>query len=217
MNVGFFLALRTDMSHYLHAAALVREVQRHMPGVGVVQLSDRETSAVPGVSAVTRLDWSGPLLHQRLALYATCIGEWLLVDTDVSIQNAVVGVFDDPVFDVALCDRNWPHSAQGEALMHTMPFNTGVVFCRSSTFWADVLAQWLALPDGVRADWMSEQRAVYEVVRTGRYRVKILSGMAYNYPPKTEDDAPVLAALLHYKGPRKAWRSARAYHLLGTP
>ena len=217
MTTGFFLSLRSDVQHFLHAASLVAEVHRRMPGVEVIQLSDKHTPVVPGVTGVSSIlaENESSLLDLRLSLYASREGEWLLIDTDVSIRNDVRGVFADESFDVALCDRNWPHLAQGEKIMHTMPFNTGVVFTRRQEFWQDVLAHWRALPLAVREDWMSEQRAVYAIVRTGRYHVKILPGMAYNYPPGKADDAPIVAACVHYKGNRKKWLSAHANDVLG--
>jgi hypothetical protein len=213
MTVGFFLVLRADTAHYLHAAALVKEASRYMPGVDVVQLTDATTPAVPGAT-VQRLPSAAPLLEQRLTHYAACSGEWLFLDTDVVIRNNVAGVFDDPVFDVALCDRNWPHVPQGEQMLQTMPFNTGVVFSRSQAFWQRALETWRAFDQATKNDWMSEQMAVYHVVRSGQFRVKILTGVHYNYPPNGPDDMPVIAALLHYKGPRKPWRSQVAYQVL---
>lgn len=228
MKAAFFLVLRQDVQHFLHGASLVRDLQRRMPGVPVVQLTDVKTPAVPGTASVLRhpapdiTPQTAALLDLRLTLYAACArgargDNVLYLDTDVSVRNDVRGVFDDPHFDVAVCDRNWPHLPQGEALLQTMPFNTGVVFCRHPSFWDDVLTVWRGYPSAQRADWMSEQTAVYDVVRTGRYRVKILPGMAYNYPPSGPDDAPVLAALIHYKGPRKAWLSTHAYQVLAQP
>lgn len=217
MTIGFFLSLKNDPTLYLHASALVRECRRLMPTCPVVQLSDTRTPPVPGVGEVQRLtpvESQAPLLDQRLSLYARCVGEWLLLDTDVQVRNSVAGVFDDALFDVALCDRNWPHLPQGEPMLQTMPFNTGVVFTRRELFWMQVLDTYRSFPEAVRADWLSEQQAVYAVVRSGRFRVKILSGMAYNYPPDRADAIPPIAALVHYKGPRKAWRSTVAYQEL---
>jgi hypothetical protein len=180
-----------------------------------VQLTDAKTPQVPGTTAVQRLD-HGPMLERRLEHYATCEGDWLLVDTDVSMRRDVRDVFDDPWFDVAVTDRNWPHLPQAEDVLQSMPFNTGVVFSRKAAFWQDVLTVWRAYPEDTR-DWMSEQRAVATVVKTGQFRVKVLPGMVYNYPPSAAD-AQSDAAIWHYKGPhRKAWLSTRAYSVLGQP
>jgi hypothetical protein len=217
MKIGFFLALRHDVQHYLHASCLVAEAKLRMPGVKVVQLSDADTPLVPKVDEVKRFKRPASLLKQRLTLYAELDGDWLLVDTDVSIRNDVRGVFSDDMFDVALCDRNWPHLKQGDQMLHLMPFNTGVVFTRSRAFWCDVLQYWRSLSGPQQLDWLSEQIAVYHIVRTGRYRVKILPGMAYNYPPNAPQDQPVIAAMLHYKGNRKPWLSQHAYAVLSRP
>lgn len=219
IRIGFFLVLKYDVQHFLHAASLVREARRHMPGTDVVQFSDDKTPMVPGVSLVQRIAGDDrPLLDQRLQHYALCDArsEWLMVDTDVSIRNDVRGVFSDRDFDVALCDRCWPHLPQGEKMMHEMPFNTGVVFTRHHGFWGDVLECWRAYPTTIKDDWMSEQKAVYDVVRSGRYRIKILPGMHYNYPPNV-DEVPVITALAHFKGPRKVALTKHAYTVLGHP
>lgn len=215
MKIGFFLVVQKDVQHFLHAASLVTEAHTYMPGTMVYQLTDEASPLVPGAYATRVPGNQRPLLDQRLELYASCEGEWLLIDTDVSIRSDVRGVFADQSYDVALCDRNWPHIPQGDAIMHAMPFNTGVVFSRQRAFWVDVLARWRSYPEDVRDDWMSEQKAVYDIVRTGRYRVKILPGLAYNYPPGSEADAPTLASMVHYKGPRKNWLTTHAYRILG--
>jgi hypothetical protein len=178
MNVGFFTVFRADPQHLLHAALLVREVRQVMPSARIVQLTDQRTDRLPGVDDVRRCE-HGPMLQRRMEHYAACDGEWLLVDTDVSVRKDVTDVFEHGGFDVAL-------------------------------------RVWLGYEESAR-DWMSEQRAVYAVVRSGRYRVKILPGAIYNNPPATEADEHPDAALVHYKGPRKAWMTKRAYRALATP
>jgi hypothetical protein len=215
MNVGFFTVFRADPQHLLHAALLVREVRQVMPSARIVQLTDQRTDRLPGVDDVRRCE-HGPMLQRRMEHYAACDGEWLLVDTDVSVRKDVTDVFEHGGFDVALTDRDWPHDPQTADMLRTMPFNTGVVFSRTPEFWRDVLRVWLGYEESAR-DWMSEQRAVYAVVRSGRYRVKILPGAIYNNPPATEADEHPDAALVHYKGPRKAWMTKRAYRALATP
>ena len=209
MTVGFFTVMRRDPQHFLHATNLVAAVRQTMPEVPIVQFTDPLTPAVEGVDRRVVLP-DGPMLERRLEHYAACEGEWLFLDTDTHVARDVRAVFDDPVFDVALVDRQWPHLPQGDQVLWTMPFNTGVVWSRQSAFWTTVLHHWRQYPDPERADWMSEQRAVYDTVRTGHYRVKILPGMCYNYPPIGPEDAPATAAILHYKGPqRKQWLTDR--------
>lgn len=218
MNVGFYTVFRVDPQHMLHAAALVRDVRAVMPDARqIVHFTDEVTGFVPGVWFAQRKP-NGQMLERRLEHYADAdyFYEWLFLDTDTSIRSDVGDVFQAD-FDVALTDRNWPHLPQAQEVMHTMPFNTGVAFSRCAAFWRDVLATWRKFPDDKR-DWMSEQRAVYEVVRSGNYRVKILPGQIYNYPPASADDPNTEAAIWHYKGPeRKKWLTQRAYKILGQP
>lgn len=216
MQIGFFTVVRRDPQHFLHAGGLVASIRQHMPDAQVVQFTDEVTPAVEGVDQTRRLP-DGPMLERRLEHYAACAaGDWLLLDTDVQLRCDVSTVFDHP-FDLALADRHWRDIPQGDLVMHTMPFNTGVCFSRSPSFWQDALAIWRALPPAER-DWMSEQRAVYQTIRTGRFRVRILAGEHYNYPPRAADDPCTDAAIVHYKGPqRKLWLTSRITDGWRTP
>lgn len=214
MTIGFFTVFRTDPQHLLHATGLAGDARQAMPDVPIAQLTDQTTPAVTGVSHVVR-GRHGPMLEQRLVHYAGCHHEWLLLDTDVSIRADVRQVFAaDPVFDVAFADRGWPHLPQTVDVLQRMPVNTGVCFSRSSSFWLAVLATWRAQPEP--RNWLSEQVAVADVIRSGHFRVKILPGLTYNYPPHAADDPCAGAALVHYKGPRKAWLTARCSQVLAA-
>jgi len=212
MQIGFFTAFVNDPQHYLHAVALIASARRHMPAVPITQFTDDRSPIVPGVDSVRRLP-CGPLLDLRLEHYAACEGDWLLIDTDVEIRADVWEIFPPTPFDIALPDRNWPGIPQGDLVMHSMPFNTGVVFTRNRRFWQEVYQTWC---EAENKDWLSEQRAVYEVVRTGRFLVQILPGQIYNYPPRSADDPCTGAKLVHYKGARKAWWTDRYYESLRT-
>ena len=215
MTIGFYTVFRTDPQHFLHATAATLEAQRCMPGVPIVQFTDEKTGRVPGVHDVRRLP-HGQMLERRLEHYAAVDGEWLLVDTDVVIRRDVQAVFEDRAFDVALTDRDWPHLPQPADVLQSMPFNTGVAFSRCQAFWTDTLTVWRGFREDAR-DWLSEQRAVAIVARTGKYRVKVLSGSIYNYPPKDQNDKNNDAAIWHYKGPRKTWLTRFAYECLSQP
>lgn len=208
MNVGFFTVFRHDPQHYVHAQGLIKSVRSSMPGVQVTQMTDETSPAVLGVDHLVRRE-HGPMLERIMEHYADRVGDWLLVDTDVQLLQDVRSVFEDTAFDVALCDRDWPHLPQTADVLRTMPFNTGVAFSRCSAFWLCALEIWRALPTDKR-DWLSMQVAVYQAARTGRFRVKILPGMIYNYPPSGPKDKLSGVAIAHYKGPRKEWLPQKA-------
>lgn len=221
MKIAFFFVMQRDPSHYLHACALVRDIETWMPGVPVFQLTDMTSPEVLGVTGVVRRPGAASLLRQRIEHYAGIPSseDYLLIDTDVAVRADVSSVFhhDRLPFDVAFADRDWAHLPQGDRVLQDMPFNTGVCFTRSASFWFDALTTWNRYPADVRADWMSEQRAVWDVARTGRYRVRVLPGMTYNYPPTSATDFPRGAALVHFKGNRKTWLSDIAYGVMSRP
>jgi hypothetical protein len=204
MTLGFFTVFRKDPRHYLMARRLIGSARHSMPTVEIVQFTDETSPEVPGVDRVSRKP-HGRMLERRLEHYASCEGNWLLVDSDVILQRDVRDVFNEP-FDVALTDRQWSHIKQPESMMLDMPFNTGVCFSRSPDFWRAVLMIWRSYTPEQQKDWLSEQRAVADVVRRDVFTVCVLPGMTYNYPPSSETDEGLKdAALVHFKGARKNW------------
>lgn len=200
MHIGFFTVLRKDPQHYRLAELLVRSIRRIMPDIQITHLTDETSPVVLGVDHVRRKS-NGPMLGLRLDHYSECEGDWLLLDTDTLVQHDVRSVFNDPSFDIAIADRNWSHLPPSN--WTSIPYNTGVVFSRNPEFWKEASREWYALPLDDR-DWMSEQRVVAKVIASNRYRVKVLPGMTYNFPPDLHSRGPS-AAILHFKGPRKDW------------
>lgn len=210
MTVAFFTVFRKDPIHYVLAEAMIRSVRASMPDVPIVQLTDETSPALVTVDEVRRRP-HGKMLERRLEHYASLeAGEWLLIDTDVIVRHDVRAVFDT-AFDVAFADRDWPHLPPTPDLTEAMPYNTGVAFSRSPEFWQTALETWRAFPPEVQADWLSEQRAVAAVLRTNRFSLQVLRGRVYNYPPASINDPDMQqAAIVHFKGPRKAWMRTAA-------
>ena len=204
MKIGFYTVFRHDPQHYALAQVMLRSIRRVMPDVEIVQFTDETSPAVHGVDSVRRKS-HGRMLERRLEHYADCHGDWLLLDTDTKVQRDVCDVFEH-AFDVALADRHWPHLPATPELTAKMPYNTGVVFCRKPEFWQAVLRTWRAYPKEQQDDWMSEQQAVADVLRTTNFKLLVLPGMTYNYPPLRKNDPAIAScAIAHYKGDRKSW------------
>lgn len=206
MTVGFYHAGPPSP----HAALMVASVRRTMPNVDVVQFSPAGTTLVPGVSAL-RPTQDQPLIARAvLHAYATVSGEWLFLDTDVLVQRDVRDVWAT-AFDIAVATREGTFKDEAEArsgCMTSMPFNKGVVFSRSSIFWADALVRICDYSEK-RQHWMGDQQAVCDAIASGHYAVAHLPN-TYNYPPKTRHEDVSEKAILHFKGPRKAWMAGRA-------
>lgn len=193
MRIAFFhVGEKSDL-----ATAMVASCKRHMPDIEVWQLTDWDTAAVPGVDQVRRSNPIGPMMaHRHRGYGALPDGEWLLLDTDVVVQEDVRHVMDDLLSaggDVAMSYREW-HVLQ--------PWNAGVIFTRKPSFCTEV---------GVTLEGMSEpylftneQIAIALVVVRGDYKVGKLDRQ-YNYSPDEEGEDVSGAAIVHYKGKRKDW------------
>ncbi len=203
MNVGFYTILKgNNFEHIAMAKDLIASVRKSMPGVPVVQFTNMDTPKVPGVDEVVRKDGK----HMRMAVlrmehHASVEGDWLFVDTDVEVLQDVRDVFALD-FDVAVTDRSGIPMNEGEKRWAAeMPYNMGVTFSRCPAFWREAQEILLKMPNE-KQTWMGDQHAVCELVALGRYKVNVLSGGTYNYPPRGGDLAGV--AIAHYKGARKA-------------
>lgn len=202
--VGFFTVFRRDPQHYILADILVRSIRAAMPSVPIVQFTDETSPKVDGVDEVRRKP-HGKMLERRMEHYAEAKGEWLLLDTDTVVQQDVQAVFDQP-FDVAVADRNWPAIPCTDEYRRVMPFNTGVIFQRNPSVYQQALAIWRGFSADEQAAWTSEQRAVAMAVSS--FTVHVLPGMVYNRPPATQHEDVSDAAIVHFKGSRKAWMRA---------
>src|SRR3990167_3084992 len=180
MKVGCFWQFvnEASMAHLEFARLMLKSARAVMPDVEVWQLTDGDS----------------PKLE----------GDWLFIDPDIIIQKDVRHVFDEP-FDVALTDRIGTITYEAE-YAKAMPYTLGVSFSRSPKFWQRVLRHLGTLPAKLQ-HWEGDQLVVCAMLRQNLaddFKVKILPGAIYNYPPKFAGDGKD-AALVHYKGPRKAY------------
>lgn len=209
MKVGFFLVDGgpETANAALFARAMVRSSQQSMPRVPVVQFTDMTTPAIKGVSEVRRKP-SEPMALLRMRHQAGVQGDWLFVDTDVMIQRPVTNVFKEYAFDVAVTTRNWAHLKQAVGFTERMPFNTGVMFSRSPSFFADAYTRLRQMSPELQ-QWMGDQEIICDMVQDDacRYQVTHLKGSVYNYPPVvpgSQKGEPIEnARIVHYKGPHR--------------
>jgi hypothetical protein len=208
VTIGFFHVDKGQTEHRQLAAKLIASARRHMPNVPIVHLTDLTTLGIPGVNEVVRSATTGRIALDVLDAYARCEGDWLLVDTDVLIQRDVRWIFGRK-FDIAVATREGTLKPKevGTKFMSAMPFNKGAVFSRSPAFWAAAAARLRELP-AKRQAWMGDQQAMCDVIASERFVVQVLEAR-YNYPPKSRDENVNSQAILHFKGPRKAWMLER--------
>lgn len=203
MRLGFFFQ-GTDQSHIAMAKMMIASVREVMPGVEVHHLTDEHTAEIDGVDSTRVFYGEMPMAVRRMLHHAACEGEWLFVDSDVLIRRDVRDVFDKP-FDVALTDRDGTVTNEAKFAAQ-MPYNIGVTFSRSQKFWYAVV-QHLSGLTPQQQHWMGDQLVVNAMVKAGGmgFTIATVPGRIYNYPPRSEEDIPEDAAIIHYKGPRKKY------------
>lgn len=196
MKVGFFA--QGEGEHLHIAKHLIRSVREVMPDVEIWHLTDEHT---PALCDVKRIFGHMPMAVRRISHHANLYGDWLFIDTDCVVRKDVRHVFEDD-FPVAVTDRKgtaWEKSPYGMV----MPYNMGVTFSRSPDFWAEVLRHLKSLPPRYQ-HWEGDQRVVCEMVGAG-YPAKVIPGRIYNFTPEEREDSIDHAAIVHFKGKRKAW------------
>lgn len=206
MKVGFYLSEKRNAEAYVLADAMVRSVRNAMPGVQVHQFTDERSGILWGVDSYSRKD--GKIIQRlRLEHYAA-EGEWLFIDTDCIMQRALEIV---PHGDIAIADRNGSllPAEVGSDFMLRMPYNLGVVYSRCPEFWKAALEKWDSYDTPTKEAIWSDQLAVCATIKAGSFLAYVLPGATTNLAPMTEDQDVSGAAVVHYKGKRKAWMLKR--------
>ena len=192
--------MQGSRDHWEIAKHLISSSKKVMPEVEIWQLTDGDTPKVPGIDGCLRVGGKMPMAVRRMTAHSMLHGEWLFVDTDVVIQKDVRHVFESP-FLVAVTDRVgslWEHSPD----VKDMPYNMGVTFSRSPNFWAQAKEELLKLSPKLQ-DWCGDQLVVCALAQEKMQ--KVLPGDVYNFTPATREEDRSHAAIVHYKGSRKAW------------
>lgn len=205
MKIGTFYVYVNEASlpHVEFAKLMLKSAKAAMPDVEVWHLTDADTPALEGVDGVHRIGGNLPMAARRMSHNASLTGDWLFIDPDIIIRKDVRKVFDAP-FDIALTDRIGT-DMEGTPYAKSMPYNLGVAFSRSPRFWKRVLLHMSGLSPKLQ-QWTGDQLVVCAMIKQDMvpdFKVRILPGRIYNFPPTSADDGKD-AAICHYKGPRKA-------------
>lgn len=202
MTVGFYLTGVIPVWTPL----MVQSVRTKMPSVRIVQFTDMGSHTVSGVD-VQRLP-AVPLALHRAQHFAAVDGDWLFLDTDVIVQQNVADVFRER-FDIAVTDRNWSLTPTGQYRAGGQPeyiqktgmlYNAGVIFSRCQAFWVEIVNALWASPS-LQKSWVGDQYLLSVYAQSPDYRVKVLPGQIYNFPPEgAYDPGTADAAIVHYKG-----------------
>jgi hypothetical protein len=196
VRIGFFV--QGDGVHWDVARHLISSARKVMPGVEIFQLTDDKTPQHD--CNIVRLGGAMPMAVRRMTLHSMLAGDWLFVDTDIVFREDVRDVFKAS-FHIAVTDRvgsAWENSPD----VKDMPYNMGVTFSRSASFWDRVAGVMKSLPPHLQ-EWCGDQLVVCEMQK--QVKTLVLPGLKYNFTPLRREDDISHAAIVHYKGPRKDW------------
>lgn len=192
------------------AEGLCWNIKQVMPGVKVVHVTDATTAPLNGPDDVLIVPRDVPLMtwHMRCHMEAQALGdEVLFTEPDVRFRSEILHVFDDPDFDIAVTEREvdstWDINGQKVLLSDVAPYTLGTTFSRSREFWREVTDHCAQLGDKEQ-NWLGDMLALYAIIQTGRYRIKVIPGPIYNHIPCSREDSCDVK-VLHYKGMRKEW------------
>ncbi len=147
--------------------------------------------------AVANLPKGTYYAHRRMIANSNVtVGDNLFLDVDMIMQQNVSNVFNYQ-FDIAVCKRD-------KVFDMALPYNGGVVFCRSKEFWLHCAVGF----NKHTTNWRDAELAFNRVVQSPEYTRRDLDGTRYN---RTSDNGDISgAAIVHYKGERKNRMLARA-------
>jgi hypothetical protein len=182
---------------------MVASVLKTMPEAKIIQFTDHDTPAVPGVHEVRRNKIDLPIFEYRWRAFATVKGDVACLDTDVIVQRDFSAIFGLE-WDIALTRRDKPVTDEnGVDITQLMPFNAGVLFSRCPEWLISVADTSVEF---ARNDpWYADQAALAVCVKTQPGAFLHLPAVLYNRTPKTRDEDVSKAFIVHYKGNRKEW------------
>lgn len=204
-HVGFFYVNCGLPEMEVMATLMIASVKEVIPDAHISQFTNEATPALLGVDErIVRPVGKQGLMESRADHYARVKHETLFLDPDIIVQKNPREVFAED-FDVALTKRRGELFVNGVDTHGSMPYNTGVSFCRNPRFWRAVHNEMKSMPFKER-NWLGEQIAVANVVKSGEFNVLTLSCDDYNYSPETKHEDVSGRFIVHYKGPiRKHW------------
>lgn len=156
---------------------------------------------IHGVDELIRAPMNEGRMLYRARRLAEIEPPYVMLDTDMLIKEDISEGLED--CDVALTWRakhriyvedNKPPIA--------MPYNGGVVFVNNQEFMKDCLRRMEGMEPKLQ-DWYGDQIALRDAVNSGRYKVKELKDVKWNFVPDSEGHDLLGVRIYHYKGLRK--------------
>jgi hypothetical protein len=203
MEVIFYFSCTSEVSQENRLAEImVQTCRAWMPDSIITQLTDLYTEAVPGVDNVERFPVRNTLAEGQAHAFAEYAKVGLYVDTDVVFLDDVSPVWDaDFDFaarrtfkDLKITDSPEVFDADEMAALK-MPYNMGIVFCRTPRLWKKIIE--------APIDWYEGQIAFGQLASDHLF---LDLDEAYHFVPNYLLHDLGGQKIIHFKGPkRKRW------------
>lgn len=166
-----------------YAEWCIKSIRKHMPHARIIQLTDMDTPEFMGVDEVRR---SIPK-HEATRETVNYIGYQYLSEMDINpsvfidpdmIFNGSIGHLLNYDCDVLLATRANDDPVPAE--YHIMFPWCSLMVVKNLQFWKDCYEILKRLPE---QDWVNNMLAVRLVIRSGKYKTKVVDGNIYNALP----------------------------------
>lgn len=203
-----FYYIGEDIPDYVQY--FVASIRTTMPQAKIHQLTDMQTPSIEGTHYLHRKESKYPVTRGSVNL----IGYQYLVDMPL---NSVI--FTDPDMFYAgdissLMEGNFDVAVAMRPTGDPVPVNYAMdyPFCslmvvKNPLFWLDCYYTMLRYDD---LEWSSNMKAVAEVIKSGKYNIRLLDGNLYNAMPDKYDSA---VKVYHCKGSYKKYMEILYSHL----
>lgn len=185
------------------ARMMVESARKHLPDTNLMQIGDRTSQTVHGISAIVR----GDFIYQEntfpryfLEVMANLNVPFSYCDTDLVFMGDIRPLLEED-FDVAIC-RRCKNDGSTRLYRTFHPYNAGLILVKNLEFWQ---ACWEAITAFETSSPDLAQYVIGLVVNSGEFKVKLLDGDIYNRSPENVDDFDPAVKVWHFKGIRKEW------------
>lgn len=166
-----------------YAECCMQSIKRFMPDSMITMLTDKDTPEIAGVDRVIRKDPEHPIERDSINyigyqyLSDMDINPSVFIDPDMLFNGSIEDIIPGD-YDVAVATRAFGDPVPVEYLIE-FPWCSFMVV-KNPQFWKDCYKFMLGYS---KADWTDNMAAVKAMIKSGKYRVKILDGNIYNVMP----------------------------------
>jgi lipopolysaccharide biosynthesis glycosyltransferase len=211
-----------QVGNSIEPTILVKSIRKVMPGARIIQCSDKDTSAVDGISEIFRVEGDiNNLMTLRLQAFSALglASTAIYLDTDMVVLRPLDVDFLIGGADAVVCERSFDREVkmnpnfrdldfscyENKTHYEALPYIACFSVTRNSEFWAKAYQALLAMPP-IFHYWYGDQEAIKALVQSSEFQIKKVPEWTYGCLPDKKIPASIKPRVLHFKGTkRKGW------------